>query len=82
MRVIIKSDRARFAIVLPTALFLNRLSSAIATKIIKSKQPLLDISIDDFMKILKVIKTYKKKYKRMEIINIHTANGDVVYLSL
>jgi len=82
MKVVIKSEKTRIFILLPTALFLNRLTATIATKIIKSKQPSIDISAKDIMELINSIKKYKRKHKRWELVNISSADGENVFISL
>lgn len=82
MKVYIKSEGKGFFILLPTALFLNRLTAAIAVKSIKSKYPPVEISAEDFMKLTRVVKEYKRKHGRLELVNIITADGEVIYVSL
>jgi hypothetical protein len=82
MKVVIKSENKKFAIILPTALILNRLTATIATKIIKSKWPSIDISTKDFMELINSIKNYKKSNKYWELLNISSADGEIVYISL
>ncbi len=82
MKVVIKSEKTKIFILLPTALFLNPLTATIATKIIKSKQPSIDISAKDIMELIDSIKKYKRKHKRWEVVNIISADGENVFISL
>lgn len=82
MKVYIKSEGVRFFILLPTALFLNRLTANLAAKELKRKYPSMEIVSSDFIKLFDALKQCKKKYGRMELINIVTANGETVYISL
>lgn len=82
MKVFIKSEKKKILIILPTALFLNRLTATIATKIIKSKQPSIDISTKDFMKLIHSIKKYKQRHKRWEVVNISSVDGENIFISL
>lgn len=80
MKVVIKSENKKFGIILPTELILNRLTATIAIKIIKSKWPSIDISTKDSMKLINSIKKYKQNNKHWELINISSADGDIVYI--
>ena len=82
MKVVIKSEKTNLFIILPTSLILNRLSATIAIKIIKSKQPSIDISGYDFKKFINSIKNYKRQHKRWEVVNISSADGEIVFVSL
>lgn len=82
MKVVIKSENKKVGIILPTAFILNRLTATIAIKIIKSKWPSIDISTKDSMKLINSIKKYKQNNKHWELINICSADGDLVYICL
>ena len=55
MKIWIKSDATRFFVLLPTRLFLNSFLATIAIKIIKSKYPSIDISTQDFKKLIDML---------------------------
>ena len=82
MKVVIKSEEAKIFLILPTSLILNKLSAAIATKILKSKIPAVDLSTDELMKLINCIKRYKKNHKHWEVVNISSADGEIVFISL
>ena len=82
MKVLIKSEKKKLTIILPTALLLNRLAATVAVKIITSKQPSIDVSVEDLMKLVNTIKKYKQKHKNWEVVNICSADGEKVYISL
>lgn len=69
-------------LILPTALFLNRLVAVIAIKTIRNQQPSIDIDIKDVMKLINTVKEYKRKHKDWEFINISSADGDIVWIRL
>ena len=82
MKVVIKSEKKKFFIILPTALILNRLTAIIATKIIKNKCPSIDISAKDFIKLIDSIKKHKQNNKHWELLNISSADGEIVFICL
>ncbi len=61
---------------------MNSFLATIAIKIIKSKYPSIDISTQDFKKLICATMQYKRKHGRWEAVNISTADGTVVYISL
>lgn len=82
MKILIKAEKTKFFIILPTALLLNRAAASIVAKIIKTKFPNIDIGTMDFIKLIHTIMDYKQKHGRLEIVNIRSADGEVVYISL
>lgn len=82
MKVVIRTEKKKFFIILPTALLLNRLAACIATKMIKKKCPSIDISAKDLMKLIDSIKKYKQNNKHWEVLNISSANGESIFISL
>ncbi len=82
MRVCIRSGKKGFQLILPTSLFLNRFAAAIVVKMMKSKYPSLKINTKDLNKLVTAIKRYKRKHKRLEIVDIRSNNGDKVLIRL
>ena len=82
MKVVIRTEKKKFFIILPTALLLNQLTARIATKMIKKKCPSIDISAKDLMKLIDSIKKYKQNNKHWEVLNMSSANGESIFISL
>ena len=82
MKVVIKSDQKTFCILLPTALLFNRFTATIVTKVIKNKWPSIEISANDIMKLIHSSKEYAKNNKHWELVNISSADGDIVSIRL
>lgn len=82
MKVVIKSEEKKFFIILPTVFILNRLTAIIATQIIKNKWPSIDISTKDFIKLIHSIKKYKKNNQHWEVLNISSADGEIISICL
>lgn len=82
MKILIWSKETKFFILLPTSLLFNRLSAMIAAKVIKAKQPAIDLSVEDCMRLIAFIKEYKRRHRYWEVVNIHTADGETIYISL
>ena len=82
MKMVIKSEKKKFFIILPTVLILNRFTATIATKIIKSKWPSIDISAKNLIKLIDSIKKYKQNNKHWELLNISSADGEIVFICL
>lgn len=80
MKVVIKSEKKNFFIIIPTVLILNRLTANISAKIIKSKCPTIDINSKDLIKLINSIKKYKKKHKHWELLNIISADGEIIFI--
>lgn len=82
MKVVIKSEKRKVVLLWPTALLLNRLTARIVLRILKSQCPEMEVSREDMMKWMQVIKAYKRKHKRLEVVDIRTSQGEVVYVRL
>ena len=82
MKVVIQSEEKKFFIILPTVFILNRLTAIIATQIIKNKWPSIDISTKDFIKLIHSIKKYKKNNQHWEVLNISSADGEIISICL
>lgn len=82
MKVYINSNKKKFFIILPTALFLNRLTATIASKVLKSKYPEFFIEAKDFMKFIFAVKKYKKTHKHICLVDVSSHDGEKVYVSL
>lgn len=82
MKVFIKSEKNNISIILPTALLLNRLTAVIIFKVIKSKQPSINIGAKDFMKLMNSIKKYKQRHKSWDVVSISSTDGKNVFISL
>ena len=82
MKVVIKSEKMNLFLLFPTSLLLNQFTATIATKIIKSKWSSIDFSTNDCLKLMDSIKEYRKNNKHWELVNISSANGDIVYIRL
>lgn len=82
MKIAIKTEDTNFFILFPTALVLNRLSAAVAAKIIKSRWGDIDVSAEDLAGLIDFVKYYKRTHRRWEVVNISTADGGYIYVSL
>jgi len=85
MRIFINEKKgARLWLALPTGLMLNKFTTKLVLKGIRSRKGLENIYISDesLNKMFAEIKRMKKKYPGMEIVDVHTKDGDVVKIKL
>ena len=82
MKVVIKTANMKFFIILPTAILLNRFTATITSQLIKKLWPSYFLSVKDLMKLVNSVKQYRKNHKHLELINIVTANGEIIYINL
>lgn len=84
MKVVIQLEKKKFFIIMPTSLWLNRFFVRMGIKLLKQVDPTAELEVEDIMKLVNVIKKYKdtQKHKRWEVVDIHTASGERVYISL
>ena len=85
MRIRIKSkDEKNINLVLPTSLVLSDLTALIAANAINKKAETKEckISSRDLCKLMAAMRKIKKKYGRFELVDIQSADGDIVKIVL
>lgn len=82
MRVSIKAEKFRLYLILPTNLLLNPCTLKFVVYIIKKKFPEYQIEPSDMLRLFKEIKACKRKYKKIELVNIVTSDGDKIYVRI
>lgn len=85
MHIKIKSkDDKNINLTIPTALLCNNITASIAHKAIKDhvKQQEFVPSRQDVSKFLQMVKAMGKKYEGLEIVDIVSADGDIVKIVL
>lgn len=88
MRIYVKSPGSRtINIVLPTRLILNNLTATIGTKQInkyigENTQEAVSISPQEVRKFIRLIHQLKKKYPNWYIVDVESADGEIVKIKL
>ena len=84
MRIIIrKQAKLVFGLILPTRLFVNRISVLIAQKIMEERAGTdCPISGRDLQKLRKILINTKKYYPKMYLIELRSKDGDEVKIRL
>lgn len=79
MKIIVKSKDANINLRIPNRLISNSLVLAVAEKALE-KQDAVQLTLDKDVRqnILKVMKQFNKEYKGLELIDIVTAEGEIV----
>lgn len=74
MKIVIKSPKKRVFIWLPTKMIINRVSLYIILKGLRHQYPMMNLNVEDVWKALLMC-------HRQELIDIHTKDGKVIYIS-
>lgn len=79
-----KDENKHINILLPTSLVCSNLTAIIAHKAITSKveKEQFSISRKDLARIMWMLRSLKKKYGKLELVDIVSADGDIVKISL
>lgn len=79
MKIVVKSKDANIKLRIPNRLISNSLVLAVAEKALK-KQDAVQLTLDKDVRqnILKVMKQFNKEYKGLELVDIVTAEGEIV----
>ena len=80
IKIIVKSKKFKFYIIIPIILVSNKLSAIIFSKIIKSIW-VIDINYKDLLKIFISIKKYRKNNNILEVVNVISKEGDIMHIS-
>lgn len=82
MKIYIKSEEKHFSIIFPTAMLLNRCVSAILLKSLKKKCADITLTRRDLVELIKALKHYKRKHGALELVNIKSADGETVIITV
>lgn len=82
MTISIRSEGARFFLKLPVRLLLNRATASIAIKALEKKGMAIQLTAEDVGKLAACIRQCKKRYRKMELVRVESANGDKVIVKL
>lgn len=79
MKIVVKSKDANINLRIPNRLISNSLVLAVAEKALE-KQDTVKLTLDKDVRqnILKVMKQFNKEYKGLELVDIVTAEGEIV----
>ena len=79
MKIVVKSKDANISLRIPNRLISNSLVLAVAEKALE-KQDTVKLTLDKDVRqnILKVMKQFNKDYKGLELVDIVTAEGEIV----
>ena len=78
------SDGTNINIRIPTGLFLNRLTAFILVKILHTLPGMPDVHLtgEQTYALIKVLKRYKWTHPGWKLVEVHSAEGDVVEIRL
>ncbi len=86
MRVYVNdSDGTNINIRIPTGLLLNRLTALILSKVLTTVPGIpgdIKLSKEQAYLFLKIIKDFKKSHPGWRLVEVHSADGDVVEITL
>ena len=86
MRVYVNDNEGtNIRICIPTGLLLNRLTAMILSKVLTTAPGIPDkmkLSNQQLYCFLKIIKDYKKNHPGWKLVEVHSADGDVVEITL
>ncbi|WP_138294966.1 MULTISPECIES: hypothetical protein [unclassified Clostridium] len=84
MRVYVKSPGSiTLYLALPTRLVVNRVTLGILQRALgRADQPGVKISPEQAKRLLAVVRQAKKRYPRLELVDINTAQGEIVKIRL
>lgn len=79
------NDGTNINIRIPTGLLLNRITALILSKVLNTVPGIPDnlkLSKQQLYYFLKIIKDYKKNHPGWKLVEVHSADGDVVEITL
>lgn len=82
MTISIRSEGVRLFLKFPTRLLLNRVTASIAVKALQKREKEIGISPEDIRELARCIRSCKKRYGKMELVRVESANGDKVVIKL
>ena len=79
-----KDENKNINILLPTSLVFSNLSAIIAHKAITNKveKEQFSISRKDLARLMWMLRSFKKKYGKLELVDIESSDGDIIKISL
>ncbi len=82
MTISIHSEDVRLFLKFPTGLLLNRITASVAVKALKKKDINIGLSPQDVKELASCIRFCKRRYRKMELVRVESANGDKVVIKL
>ena len=86
MRVYVNDNEGtNIKILIPTGLLLNRITALILSKVLTTVPGIPDnikLSKQQIYFLLKTIKNYKRNHPSWKLVEVHSADGDVVEITL
>lgn len=80
MKIKIKSKEHTMTIPVPNAMILSKITARLIAKYVKTDGPAL--SKDQIGLIFDELKKMRKTYGKMNIVEVHSADGDIVEITL
>lgn len=84
MKIKIKSEGKNINLVFPTRLLVNRFTASIGAEVINENSGSGDMEINakDLQKLFNEINRIKRKYPKLVLVDVESANGDIVKITL
>ena len=83
MKIMVKSgNHTNVNLVIPTSLILNRVSILVLQQICKKQGVDLPLSKKQLIELMKVAKTYKRHHPSWKLVEVESADGERVEISL
>lgn len=85
MKIKVKSEGVNIFIPIPTSLFYSPITRPIGFRMTNKwlrENMEKEIAKKDFKKMAEALKLMKKKYKKLDLIEVYSAKGDIVKITL
>lgn len=82
MQIIIKSKELNLHLFFPTALVFNSLTLGIFLRTLKKSVPRIQMNQKVTQNFVRELKRIKKRYGRLELVNVESAEGEKVIVRL
>jgi len=80
MHVYVNDGKTRLRVILPTGLFLNRLTAQLAPKYLTPHG--IDLAPEQILEFIKAIRAYKRSHPDWVLAQVRSADGAQVYVKL
>lgn len=81
MRIKVRTPDAKFTLLLPNLLLFNRLTGSLLTKAATAHLG-IDVDARQAGRLLAELRKIKKKYGRFTLVDVETADGEIVKITL
>ena len=82
MKIRIRSQKTRLVLMIPTRLLCSRMAASITAKALSASVPSVSLCSEDLYRICRAIRKYRKDVGRLNLVDIQTAEGEIIQISL